>query len=61
MVAYAKANGLAVVTHEEYAPDVRRKVPIPNVCIEFGVEYVNTFEMLRDLKVQFVLRKRKAR
>src|SRR5262245_15303954 len=59
VVAYAKANGLIVVTHEQYAPEARKKVLIPNVCIEFKVEYCNTFEMLRELKVQFVLRKRK--
>lgn len=56
LIAYAKANGLVVVTHEEYAPQRKTKVPIPNVCIEFGVEYCNTFEMLRELKEQFVLR-----
>ncbi len=61
VIAYAKANALVVVTHEEYAPDVQKKVPIPNVCIEFDVEYCNTFEMLRDLRVQFVLRRRKAK
>ncbi len=59
VIAYAKANGLVVVTHEEYAPDARKKVPIPNVCLEFDVEYSNTFDMLRDLRVQFVLRKRR--
>jgi|SRR5207245_2619053 len=58
VIAYAKANGLVVVTHEEYAPDVRRKVPIPNVCLEFGVDYCNTFEMLRQLKVRLGLKKR---
>lgn len=61
LIAYAKANDLTVVTHEEYSPEARKKVLIPNVCIEFDVEYCNTFEMLRDLKVQFVLRKRRAR
>lgn len=59
LVAFAKINGLIVVTHEEYAPDVKTKVPIPNLCIEFAVVYQNTFEMLRDLKEQFVLRKRR--
>ena len=59
VVAYASANGLVVVTHEEYAPDARKKVPIPNVCLEFDVEYCNTFDMLRDLKVQFILGKQK--
>jgi len=58
LVAYAKANGLVAVTHEEYAPEAKKKVPIPNVCIEFNVDYCNTFEMLRDLNEQFVLRKR---
>ncbi len=56
VIAYAKVNGLVVVSHEEYAPDAKRKVPVPNVCIEFKVEYCNTFEMLRGLKEQFVLR-----
>jgi hypothetical protein len=60
VIAYAKANGLVVVTHEEYAPDVKKKVPMPNVCVEFGVEYCDTFEMLRELGVQFVLKKRRA-
>lgn len=60
VIAYAKTNGLVVVTHEEYAPDVKRKVPMPNVCIEFDVDYCNAFEMLRDLNVQFVLKKRRA-
>jgi len=54
VMAYAYANGLTVVTQEEYAPDVKRKVPMPNVCIEFDIECVNTFTMLRDLGVKFV-------
>ena len=59
VIAYAKANGLVVVTHEEYAPEARKTVPIPNVCLEFNVDYCDTFAMLRALKVQFVLRKRR--
>jgi hypothetical protein len=59
VIAYAKANGLTVVTHEEYAPDAKKSVPIPNACLEFNVAYCNTFEMLPDLRVQFVLRKRR--
>jgi hypothetical protein len=58
VVAYAKGNGLVVVTHEEYAPDAHKKVPIPNVCLEFDVAYCNTFEMLRELGERFVLKKR---
>jgi hypothetical protein len=44
------------VTHEEYAPEAKRKVPMPNLCIEFDVEYCNTFAMLRELSAQFVLK-----
>lgn len=55
LVAHARVNGLTVVTHETYAPEVKNKVKIPNVCIEFDVEYCNTFEMLRALQEAFVL------
>lgn len=54
VVAYAAVNGLIVVTHEQFAPDARRKVPMPNVCIEFDVEFVDTFSMLRDLGEKFI-------
>jgi len=53
IVAYAKAKGHIVVTHEVFDPDIRRKVPIPNVCNAFGVKYHDTFEMLRKLGVRF--------
>lgn len=49
VLAFASVNGLTVVTHEQYAPDAKRKVPMPNVCVEFEVEYADTFQMLRDL------------
>jgi len=61
VIAHAKVNGMIVVTHEEYAPDVKRKVPMPNVCLEFGVDYINTFEMLGDLKVKFILSTKRKR
>lgn len=53
LVAYARSKGLIVVTHEVLDPRIRRKVPIPNVCEAFGVSYVDTFEMLRQLGVRF--------
>jgi hypothetical protein len=53
LVAYAKVKSYVVVTHEVPASDVRRKVPIPNVCQEFKVCFVDTFKMLRDLGVQW--------
>jgi hypothetical protein len=61
VVAFARVNHLIVVTHEEYAPDAKKMVPIPNVCLEFDVQYVNTFEMLKDLGVRFVLSTKRQR
>jgi len=53
LVAFAKSKGRIVVTHEVLDPNIRRKVPIPNVCNAFGVNYVDTFAMLRELGVRF--------
>ena len=58
LVAYAKANNFIVVTLEAFNPNVKRRVPIPNVCEEFGVEFLNTYEMLRRLGVSFSLDRR---
>lgn len=52
VVAYAMAKGCVVVTHERFDPNVRRKIPIPNVCRAFSVQYVDTFQMLRALGVR---------
>jgi hypothetical protein len=61
LVAYAAENGLIVVTHEEFNPEVKRRIPIPNVCEEFEVEYVNTFEMLRSLGARFIQSTKRSR
>lgn len=53
LIAYAKAKDLVLVTHEVLARDSRRRVPMPNVCEAFGVSYVDTFDMLRELETQF--------
>ena len=53
LIAYAKVNGLILVTHETLAPEAQRTVPMPNVCKAFGVAYVNTFDMLRELEAAF--------
>lgn len=53
IIAYAKANNCSVVTHEEFRPSVKNRVPIPNLCKEFDVDYLDTFETLRRLKASF--------
>lgn len=53
LVAYARVNGLTVVTLEESRPESRNQVKLPDVCIQFGVPYQNVFTMLRALEVQY--------
>jgi hypothetical protein len=55
LVAYAKVHGYTVATLEMHRPEQRSKVPLPNVCLQFGVPYADTFTMLRDLGSRFEL------
>jgi len=53
LVATAKQKGYSVVTLEARQEGAKARVPMPNVCEEFGVEYCHTFEMLRELGCRF--------
>ena len=55
VIAYAKANNGIVVTQEVSAPKSKKAVKIPDVCNHFDVQCVNTFAMLRQLKIVFIL------
>ena len=53
VAAYARVHNAVVVTQELFSANVRRRVPLPNVCGEFGVVYRDTFGMLRELEARF--------
>ena len=53
VAAYAKVHDAVVVTHEIFRANVRKRVPLPNICREFGIAYHDTFEMLRQLGISF--------
>ena len=53
LAAYARANNGTVVTLETFNVNIRRRVKLPNVCRQFGVEYIDTFEMLRRIGTRF--------
>lgn len=53
LAAYARVHGAVVVTHETFNAEIKKKVPLPNVCRAFDVPYVDTFRMLRALDVRF--------
>jgi hypothetical protein len=52
LVAYALANVCIVVTHEQFNLEAKARIKIPNVCQAFGVQYVDTFQMMRELGVR---------
>ena len=53
IIASAKVLGRKVVTQETPGGANTRKVKIPDVCAAMGVECINSFEMLDELKAQF--------
>lgn len=46
LIARAMTDGSTIVTEEKYKNEAK-KIIIPNLCRELGVEYINTFELLR--------------
>ncbi len=60
LIAYAAVNQLVVVTHEQFAPDAKSRVKIPNVCMEYAIEWVDTFATLREVGAKFVRSKKRA-
>lgn len=55
LVAYALSNKNqhVLVTHETRQPQRTSKIKIPDVCEPFGVRYLNTITMFRELGVRF--------
>lgn len=56
LVAYAMANSLTVFTNEQPSPESRREIYLPDACEQFGVNYGDTFWMLRQLQVRYEFR-----
>ena len=52
LVAYVKVHGGTVATNEKANPEVKKRIPIPNICEEFGVPFVDQFEMMRRLGIK---------
>ena len=53
IAAYARVHGTIVATHERHDPNVKKRVPLGNVCHEFRLPVKDTFEMLREFQVRF--------
>lgn len=55
IIAKAKTLGATVITHEASVAPNARKVKVPNICRDFEVSCLNTFQFLRELNARFVL------
>jgi len=53
LIAYAIANQTSIVTHETSEPHRKNKVKIPDACLPFGINCLNTIEMFRYLGERF--------
>lgn len=53
LVGAALETGSTLVTQETPAGASRKRVKIPDACRHLGVEYENTFEMMRALGARF--------
>ncbi len=55
IIAKSKSIGATVITHELPLPAQTRKVKVPNICHQFDVPCMTTFEFLRKLNARFIL------
>lgn len=55
LIAKSCVIGAKLVTHERIVPPNSKDIKIPNICESFGVAYLSTFQLLQELKAQFVL------
>lgn len=55
ILAHALSNKekTVIVTHEKSQPDIKRKIKIPEVANHFGLKYLNTVEMFREMNESF--------
>lgn len=53
LMAKAKTHGFTVVTHEKWSSDIKRTIPIPNVCKQFSIAYTDAFAMLKAMRASF--------
>ncbi len=46
-------NSVCLITAEVFSQQSKKRVPIPNICKDFNVDYCNCFDLLRTLGFSF--------
>lgn len=49
LCAYGLAYNYTIVTYEKYQPNVKKRIIIPNVCIEFDIDCMNMLKFMREV------------
>jgi hypothetical protein len=52
LCAHGLALGETIVTLEKYDAEIKRRVKIPNVCCEFGIEYIDLLQFMREIGIR---------
>ena len=54
VIAHAIKNKSIVVTKEEkIATPTSKRIKIPNVCDNMGIKWINDFQFIEELNIQF--------
>lgn len=53
LISTAIVNGATIVTHEVLVPPSSSKVKIPNICNDFDVPFITTWDLLNVLQAEF--------
>lgn len=53
LVAFSMNQGIPIITYEKSEPNSKKKIKIPDVCNQFGVVYLSTIDMFRQLGQSF--------
>lgn len=51
LCAHALAHGYVIITQEKLKPESKKRVMIPNICEEFGIEYIDLLQFMREIKM----------
>lgn len=55
LVALAYQDNYSIVTHEIEAGKDAKRIKIPNVCKELGINCINVADLLKKERVRFIL------
>ena len=53
LIAFSLKKSIPLITYEKSEPNSKKKIKIPDVCIQFGISYHSTIEMFRLLGASF--------